>query len=66
MSDKNVYEWNPYGTNKGLPLGSQITSKQLSESVFAKGLPIDEAYEKWLGYEGVQAALKGTHRSEGK
>ena len=66
MSDKNVYEWNPYGTNEGLPLGSQVAENNIVEDIFSLGLPIDKAYDKWLQYKGVQAALKGIHRSEGQ
>ncbi|NQY74857.1 MAG: hypothetical protein HRT90_08865 [Candidatus Margulisbacteria bacterium] len=66
MSDKEVFAWQPSESSEGLPLGIQVVGNHLSESVFAKGLPIDEAYEKWLGFKGVQAALKGAHRSEGQ
>ena len=42
MSDKNVYEWNPYGTNEGLPLGSQVAENNIVEDIFSLGLPIDK------------------------
>ena len=66
MSDKNVYDWNPYGTNEGLPLGSQVAGKDIREDIFRLGLPIDKAYDRWLQHKGVQSALKGTHNSARK
>ena len=66
MSDKEVFSWNPSESSEGLPLGSQVSGEHIRENLFEIGMPIEKAYEKWLGFKGVQAALKGTHRSEGQ
>ena len=66
MSDKNVFAWNPYRDDRGLPLGSQVAGKNIRENLFMIGLPVGNAYEKWLAFKGVQSALKGTHKSARK
>ena len=66
MSDKNVFAWSPYSDDRGLPLGGQVAENNIVEDIFSLGLPIDKANDRWLQYEGIQAALNGTHPSEGK
>ena len=61
MSDKTVYIWSAFSNKQGLALGGPEDGKHISLGLFNLGMPLKQAYEKFLTFKGVHNALNGHH-----
>ena len=64
MSDKRVYKWDAFGGSDGWPAGGPENGVNVDESIFLRGVPLDQAMVRWKKKCGVEELLNGTHERQ--